>query len=1015
MYQVLMDGKDLYFPSDEEYVIYDALLKLKLNDSGFFECSVPSVNQEYINIKNRKSMIQVLKNGKEIFYGEVRECEKDFYRTKHIYAVGELAFLFDSIQPQAKFQNKTARQLLEIWLNEHNKQVEEKKRFYVGIVTVHDKNDSLYRFTDHETTLDCIRQKLCEKLGGYIRIRKENGKRYLDLITLQEYGKVCEQPIEFGENLLDYSESTMASELYTCVIPKGARLESSPIEGLEAYVDIRSVNDGKDYLYSPEAVKTYGWNRCVVSWDDVTLPENLKKKGEQWLKDNQFESLTLNLTAADLSMFDMDMESFELGDYIPVYSAPHGMDRTFPVQALELHLQNPEEDSLQLGNTLKKNYLQQNKGKFHAVEEELESNRQQTSFLRSAIDNATAMMTGSKGGYKVTEYDEQGRWIRDLYMNAPSKDDATQVMQINMNGIGFSRDGFDGPYKNAWTIDGVLLGEFIKAGSLTAEKLSVEYKESVSEEIEGAATSVLNVAKELINAEVTRATGVEKGLGEEIVNVRNNVDILENNIYGAFRDGIITEAEKISIEKYLNELKKDSGAIIKKVNAILDTVNPSQTAGGNLEITFSKECKTEVGSSGGKFDYLQLYYKKDGTIYQALEKVSGEDIAGKSFIVPATEIYVYWYSDSSKTDYGFSIDAIRNTTAQETLTGTVQSLPNCEITEAVSYAVIETTHPYGNTERKLWHYKSKSTIKRELQTVYMEYLKAYNALTDAIENAITDSKATEEELQEVNAKFNLYNTALANLEEMIENVGVDIASIVASGVAEYARGNFKVTADQIKAEVERATKEEGTLKSELDIQAGLIGSKVEINDIASYIQQYYNRVLIGFNNSSKYVQITAGQIEIYDNGVEQSKKRSVFNQSGNHFYRDGYYVGKIGTNQWKGNNAHKGLVFDLEYQGKYMAWTYKEKSTDTTYTTVWTYSRANSIYDYAGLHAGCDIDMHNWTIRNVKVENLQAGGYKGWTGKFPIITDIQDNGDGTITWWKSSIDVANGIITAAPR
>ena len=188
------------------------------------------------------------------------------------------------------------------------------------MVTVHDSNDSLYRFTNQETTLDAIREKLCEKLDGYLRIRKVNGVRYLDLITLNEYGKICEQPIEFGDNLLDYAENVSASDLYTCVIPKGARLEKSPIEGLEAYVDITSVNGGKDYVYSPEAVAAYGWNRCVVSWDDVTLPVNLKRKAEEWLKDAQYETMSLNLTAADLSQLDVDMECFELGDFIPVYS-----------------------------------------------------------------------------------------------------------------------------------------------------------------------------------------------------------------------------------------------------------------------------------------------------------------------------------------------------------------------------------------------------------------------------------------------------------------------------------------------------------------------------------------------------------------------------------------------------------------------------------------------------------------------------------------------------------------------
>lgn len=517
MYQVLIDDRDLFYPGDPEYSVLDATVKLQLNDSGTFECEVPVTNPEYGNIKNRISMIQVLKDEKEIFYGEVRESEKDFYGTKQVYAVGELAFLFDSIQPQAKYQDMTSRQLLETWLNIHNSQVEDKKKFYVGMVTVHDSNDSLYRFTNQETTLDCIREKLCEKLGGYLRIRKVDGKRYLDLVTLEEYGKICEQYIEFGENLLDYSENVSASDLYTCVIPKGARLDESPIEGLEDYVDITSVNDGKDYLYSEDAVEVYGWNRCVVSWDDVTEPANLKKKGEDWLKDNQFETMVLELTAADLSMLDSSIESFELGDTVPVYSKLHGMDRTFPVQKLEFHLLDPSQDKLELGSTMKLSYTDQNKGNIQYIHLQLENNRITTAWLQSAIDNATAMMTGSKGGYKVSEYDEDGRWLRDLYMNAPSKEEATHVMQINMNGIGFSRDGFDGPYKNAWTIDGVFLGEYIKAGSVQAEALSAEYKASVTDEINTTVTAQFKVAEDLISAKVSKGDvssqlSIESGL-----------------------------------------------------------------------------------------------------------------------------------------------------------------------------------------------------------------------------------------------------------------------------------------------------------------------------------------------------------------------------------------------------------------------------------------------------------------------------------------------------------------------
>lgn len=1008
-YEVNIDGKTLYFPSDAEYAIYDSILKLQLNDSGTFECAVPPTNPEYANIKNRKSMIQILKNNKEIFCGEVRECEKDFYRAKQVYAVGELAFLFDSIQPQAKYQDKTARQLLEIWLAEHNRQTEEKKHFYVGMVTVHDKNDSLYRFTNQETTLDCIRQKLCEKLGGYLRIRKENGKRYLDLITLQEYGKVCEQPIEFGENLLDYAESTTANELYTCVIPKGARLEKSPIEGLEAYVDIKLVNNGKDYLYSPEAVATYGWNRCVVSWDDVTLPENLKRKGEQWLKDNQFETLTLNLTAADLSLLDVDMESFELGDYIPVYSSPHGMDRTFPVQSLELHLQNPAEDKLQLGNTLKKDYLQENQGKFNAVEQELENNRQTTSFLQSAIDNATNMMTGSKGGYKVSEYDEKGRWLRDLYMNTPSKETATQIMQINMNGIGFSRSGFEGPYKNAWTIDGVLLGEFIKAGSVSTEKLSVEYRESVSNEINSVATSKFNVAKglieaevtraskaeedlrayirvtsEAIDAEVTRATAAEQKLKESLAETDKNLGDFKTEIDTTFKDGVISEAEAEAIEKYLNIIQTDYDSVVKQCDAILSSIQKHGESGSRLKITFHKDCKTETSGSGTKYDYLQLYYVKDGNTLRYQDKLSGADIAGKSFILPEPEFYLYWHTDSFNTGnkeyYGFSVDALERCIEEPNVSGMIKSIPDIPFADTKSKEVLSTSHPYGHSEDKLWHYKDTGISQITITNKINAFKNAYNALKDYITNAIADKKATETEIAEVNKRFATYNTALSELKETIHLAQLDAALGAAGGVAEYARANLKVTADQIKAEVERATQEEGRLKSSLEIQAGLIESKVETNEIASYIQQYYDRVLIGFNNSSKYVQITAGKIAIYDNGIIDSKKRAVFDQNGNRFYRDGYYVGMIGTNVLKNNESHKGLMFGLEYEGKYMSWSHQKSVGAGIYTMIWTYSRANSAYGYEGLHAGTDIYMNSYNIYLRRDQSCQILPYVNGIG-----------------------------------
>ena len=250
----------------------------------------------------------------------------------------------------------------------------------------------------------------------------------------------------------------------------------------------------------------------------------------------------------------------------------------------------------------------------------------------------------------------------------------------------------------------------------------------------------------------------------------------------------------------------------------------------------------------------------------------------------------------------------------------------------------------------------------------------------------------------------------------VDNTTVYIKDIEVLGKYEdHAEAQFTVANDAIEAEVKRAEGIEDELRSAIQVNANKITSKVEKGDMGSYITQYYNNVLIAFNKSSKYVQISAGQIAIYNGEVTAKGKRAVFDQNGNSFYRDNYFVGRIGTNEWKDNSTHKGLSFDLEYQGKYMAWAQKESSGATSYDTILCYSRANSIYTEKGLHLGCNMYAHGWNLHNADLRNTSYDGYSGWTGEIPIITKIQANSDGTITWWSSSITVRNGGITSAPR
>lgn len=227
---------------------------------------------------------------------------------------------------------------------------------------------------------------------------------------------------------------------------------------------------------------------------------------------------------------------------------------------------------------------------------------------------------------------------------------------------------------------------------------------------------------------------------------------------------------------------------------------------------------------------------------------------------------------------------------------------------------------------------------------------------------------------------------------------------------------IKQNAETITAEVKRAKGIEGELSTAIEVNAKSIQSKVEKDDMGSYITQYYDNVIVAFNKNSKYVQIKAGEINIYNGNVDSDGLRSRFDQGGNHFWRDGYQVGAIGTNQWSGDASHKGLVFDLEYQGKYMAWARQTEQAAGSYTTVLCYSRANSIYSDEGLHLGAHLYGHNFRIYNVDLHDCFANGYSTVKAKkVSIITDIRNGSNGTLEWTKSAVLVRNGMITGAPE
>ncbi len=277
MYTVYSDSICLMDPS-KSILLIDPILELAQNEAGSFSFSLPTSHEAYEQIV-QSSRITAFKDEEAIFYGRVSSIETDFYKTKTITADGELSYLADSIQRLAEYHNQSVRGFIQTLINNHNEQCEEK--FDLGVVNVTDPNDSLYRYTNYESTLFCLLDKVIGRLGGMISIRHQDGHRYLDI--LNDYPRACRQTIRFKENLMDYLCSSSSDQLATVVIPLGATVENRSIEALEERVSIASVNDGKDYIESPSAIAKYGRICKVVTYDDIHTPSLLKTKGQEYL------------------------------------------------------------------------------------------------------------------------------------------------------------------------------------------------------------------------------------------------------------------------------------------------------------------------------------------------------------------------------------------------------------------------------------------------------------------------------------------------------------------------------------------------------------------------------------------------------------------------------------------------------------------------------------------------------------------------------------------------------------
>lgn len=479
IYNVVEDTRYLIHRQDDDVLrVLNPRISLALNKTGSFEFSINPMHLYAETLKKLKSIIEIRENDTVIYRGRMISDNSDFHNTKNVVCEGVMAFFMDSIQRPFSLEGYNINAFLQYLVNSHNNQVESKKRITLGMVSVTGEGgDAIKENTSYSSTWDILNSQLIDRFGGYLWISYGDNENVLNYTW--DYGGINEQEIRFGVNLLDISKYQDATQIKTRIIPTGADVEYEDELGEKKTktIDITSVNNGNDYIDAEQSVlDEYGIITGALNWSNITDPTSLLEKAKSYLRDMINIPEQLTISTVDLNYIGVDIQSLKLGCYTSVISKPHNIQTKMMLSQLTMYLDNPSQGQITLGektSSLTSSVSHAQKLISSTIEKGITSTINE---INRKVENATILITGGLGGYVILDNIDPNTgkkthpW-RILIMNTPDKNTAKNVIQFNQNGIGFSTNGIDGPYNNAWTIDGNLVADFITSGSMLADRI----------------------------------------------------------------------------------------------------------------------------------------------------------------------------------------------------------------------------------------------------------------------------------------------------------------------------------------------------------------------------------------------------------------------------------------------------------------------------------------------------------------------------------------------------------------
>lgn len=354
MYKIYSDDLVLYHPLLDDYTAIEAKLDLEINHAGKLVFSLPDSNPHYGMTRLMKSIVTVYDDDKLIFRGRPYAPNRNLYNDNEITCEGDLAFFNDTVQGPFEYFGSVSG-LLSRMIAEHNNQVTADKQFVLGEVTVTNNTEegNIVRSSiDYMSTWEFIKSKFIDSnLGGFIRIRHDADKNYVDYLS--EFTTLGNQTIEQCVNLVEAEEKITAEGLATAIIPLGAKIKDSDGNETDESLTVASVNNGSIKIESHEGISAYGYVAKIVEHGDISDATALLAAGHLDLAVALGVEKTIELSATDLAKAGYSVNSFSIGSYVKASIENLKIDSNMLVSKLGIDLLNPGSNKVTLGRTVK--------------------------------------------------------------------------------------------------------------------------------------------------------------------------------------------------------------------------------------------------------------------------------------------------------------------------------------------------------------------------------------------------------------------------------------------------------------------------------------------------------------------------------------------------------------------------------------------------------------------------------------------------------------------------------------